>query len=165
MNIRLANMKELPELVEILQQVIPLMHQEGNFQWDDKYPTPSILSTDIKERHLFVALMDRKIVGFVVINALFPPEYQDVNWTTSPNAYTFHRLMLHPLYHGKGIAETLLRYVERRGRLMGLRSIRVDTNEMNKAMVTLFRKFSYAFVGKVTFREIKSDFLCYEKTL
>ncbi len=165
MDIRLAYMRELPELVEILQKVIPLMHQEGNFQWDDDYPTLAILANDIKERHLFVALTDRKIVGFVVVNALFPSEYVGVPWTTSPNAYTFHRLMLHPLYRGKGIAKSLFRFVEHRGRAMGLRAIRVDTNENNKSMVALFAKFSYAFVGKVTFREVKSDFLCYEKIL
>lgn len=165
MNIRLANMRDLPNVLEIMHEVIPMMRAEGNLQWDDTYPSQSILELDIKEHNLFVAVEEGQVVGVVVINALFPPEYDHVIWSTSPNTYTFHRLMVHPAHRGKGIAETLFRYVEYRGQLMGLRSIRVDTNENNKAMLSLFDKYAYQFVGKVHFRDVASAFLCYEKTL
>lgn len=165
MNIRLANMRDLPAVIDILHRVVPVMQSEGNYQWDSVYPSPADLTQDIQNYNLFVAVDNRVIVGAVAVDANFPPEYDTVAWKTSPNSYTFHRLMVDPDHRGKGVAEALFHYVEYRGQLMGLRSIRVDTNENNFAILSLFKKHHYSFVGTVKFRNVLSDFCCYEKTL
>ena len=165
MNIRLANMRDLPSVIDILHRVVPVMHSEGNYQWDNVYPSPADFTNDIQQYNLFVAVEDRVVIGAVAVDAIFPTEYETVSWETSPNSYTFHRLMVDPEHRGKGIAEALFRYVEYRGQLMGLRSIRVDTNENNHAILDLFKKYDYKYTGTVKFRNVLSDFHCYEKTL
>lgn len=165
MNIRLANMRDLPSVIDILHRVVPFMHRNGNYQWDRVYPSPADFTQDIQQYNLFVAVENRVVIGAVTVDANFPVEYSAVPWNSSPNSYTFHRLMVDPEHHGKGIAEALFRYVEYRGQLMGLRSIRVDTNENNTAVLDLFRKYNYNYVGNVQFRNVLSEFRCYEKTL
>lgn len=165
MYIRLANITDLPAVLDLMHRVIPIMQAMGNFQWDNEYPTETIFRQDINEHNLFVAILDDQLVGAVVINAYFPPEYKQINWKTSPNTYTFHRMMVDPELQGKGIATAIFQFIEKRGRNLGLMSLRVDTNENNKIMRSLFEKFNYDFAGIVKFRDLSSDFVCYEKTL
>lgn len=165
MYIRLANIMDLPTVVAMTKRVIPVMQASGNEQWDDDYPSKEILRNDIAEHNLFVLMLDNQLVGGVVINAIFPQEYMGLSWKTSPNAYTFHRMMVNPDFQGKGLATALFQFVEKRGKNLGLKSLRVDTNENNKTMRSLFEKFNYTFVDIVHFRNKPSGFLCYEKTL
>ncbi len=165
MYIRLANITDLPAVLDLMQRVVPFMQAEGNEQWDSEYPSEAVFTKDINQHDLFVAILDDQLVGAVAINAFLPPEYSTVPWKTSPNTYTFHRMMVDPDMQGKGIATAIFQFVERRGRNMGLMSLRVDTNERNKKMRSLFEKFSYSYAGTVHFRGKKSNFLCYEKTL
>jgi len=165
MYIRLANIMDLSAVIDLMTRVIPVMKAEGNDQWDDGYPNEQIIRNDINEHDLFVLIEDDQILGAVVINAVFPPEYSSVPWKTSPNTYTFHRMMVDPDFQGKGIATAIFKFIEKRGRNMGLMSLRVDTNKNNKTMRSLFEKFNYTFAGIVHFRNKTSDFLCYEKTL
>lgn len=165
MYIRLANITDLPAVVDLMKRVIPVMLESGNEQWDAEYPNEDVFRQDINEHNLFVLVLDNKLVGAVVINAIFPPEYMSVDWKTSPNTYTFHRMMVDPELQGKGIATAIFQFIEKRGKNMGLKSLRVDTNVNNKTMRSLFEKFNYTFAGIVHFRNKPSDFLCFEKTL
>ena len=165
MYIRIANKIDLPAVIDLMKRVVPVMQKNGNDQWDDQYPTASIFKKDISEHDLFVLILDDKLVGAVTINATFPPEYKSIPWKTSPNTYTFHRMMVDPEYQGKGIATAIFQFIEKRGKKMGLKSLRLDTSENNPTMQALFEKFNYTFVGIIHFRNKPSDFLCYEKTL
>lgn len=165
MYIRLANIMDLPAVINLMTRVIPAMQASGNEQWDNDYPSGDIFKKDINEHNLFILLHDNKLLGAVVINAIFPPEYKSITWCTSPNTYTFHRMMVDPEFQGQGIATAIFQFIEKRGKNMGLKSLRVDTNVRNKTMRSLFEKFNYTFAGIVHFRNKTSDFLCYEKTL
>ena len=165
MYIRLANTTDLPAIIDLMKRVIPVMQASGNEQWDNGYPNKAVFKDDINERNLFVLVLDNTILGTVTIDAMFPPEYNSISWKTSPNTYTFHRMMVDPEYQGKGIATAIFQFIEKRGKKMGLKSLRVDTNAYNKTMISLFEKFKYKQVGIVHFRNKTSDFRCYEKTL
>lgn len=165
MYIRLANITDLPAVLDLMHRVVRVMQAEGNEQWDSEYPNEKVFRQDISNHDLFVAILDDQLVGAVVINALLPPEYKGMPWKTSPNTYTYHRMMVDPDLQGRGIATAIFQFIERRGRNMGLMSLRVDTNEHNKKMRSLFEKFNYSYVGVVHFRDKTSDFLCFEKTL
>lgn len=158
---------DLPYVIEILHRVVPVMNEQGNFQWDNEYPSDAVLRRDISNRHMYVALDEAKIIGAVTINAEFPVEYEAVPWASSPNTFTFHRLMVSPDHYGKGVGRALFSYIEQRGIWMGLRSIRVDTNKKNKPMLALFNEFEYKKVGSIQLRESGSDddFYCFEKTI
>lgn len=165
MYIRIANITDLPAVIDLMKRVIPVMQKDGNDQWDDKYPTADIIRQDINELDLFVLMLDEKIVGAVVINAILPKEYCSIRWKTSPNTYTFHRMMVDPEYQGKGIATAILQFIEKRGINMGMKSLRVDTNENNTKMLALFEKFKFSNAGTINLMGKTSKFLCFEKTL
>lgn len=165
MNIRLANMMDLPSVLNLFQKVLPVMNANGNFRWDESYPSDKTFTKDINNHNLFIAREKGEIVGVVVIDSYFPPEYSTVDWKSSPNTFTFHRMMVDPDHRGVGVARALFDYLEDRGQLLGLKSIRVDANEHNSVMLHLLKKLSYSPVGVISFRGLDSDFICFEKTL
>lgn len=42
MNYRLAEMDDLPQILNIISKVVPIMNASGNRQWDEKYPNGTI---------------------------------------------------------------------------------------------------------------------------
>ncbi len=165
MYIRIANIADFSAVVDLVNRLLPAMQEIGNDCWEEKQATPEIIKKDIEEHNLFVAIHDDDIVGAVVIDAFLPFEYESVCWKTSPNTYTFHRMMVDPDRQGKGIAQALMRFIERRGVNMGSKSLRADTHKNNKVMRSLFQKYNYTFVDHIIINNKKSDFMCFEKTL
>ncbi|MBB6238614.1 hypothetical protein HDC90_003256 [Pedobacter sp. AK013] len=47
MTIRLAVTEDIPFIMQLVREVIPLMHAAGNFQWADDYPNPEVFANDI----------------------------------------------------------------------------------------------------------------------
>ena len=37
-NFRLAEINDVPQILRIISEVVPIMNASGNWQWDDKYP-------------------------------------------------------------------------------------------------------------------------------
>lgn len=165
MNIRLANMMDLPSLMDLFNRVFPALNAIGNFRWDNEYPINQTFSKDINDHNLFIAREDGKILGVVAIDSYFPSEYSSVDWKSSPNSFTFHRMMVDPDHRGVGVAQALFKYLEYRGKLLGLKAIRVDAHHHNLVMLHLFKKLNYSHAGVVKFRGLDSDFICFEKTL
>ena len=55
-HLRLATIADLPEILTIVQAVLPLMKEAGNPQWDETYPLQSNFEDDINLSQLWVAV-------------------------------------------------------------------------------------------------------------
>lgn len=145
---------------------MPLMNAEGNLQWDGSYPNPEKFSDDIAHRKLWVAEIDGKIAGVSAITTDQDPEYAEVGWDLSETAIVTHRLAVSPIYQGKGVAVALLQKAEDGAIRRGIKTLRIDTNSMNKATQKLFPKMGYAFAGEIGLSYRPGlKFYCYEKRL
>lgn len=164
MYIRIANITDLPDIIDLKNRLAPVMSVYEEL-WKEKKCSTSNIKKDIETHNLFVLVLDDKIVGAVVIDAYLPPEYEFIPWKSSPNTYTFHRLMIDIEHQGKGLAQALLTFIVKRGVNMGMKSLRADTHKDNTIMRTLFDKYNFTFVDNISIGKEKSDFLCYEKTL
>src|ERR1700712_84675 len=105
MIIRLATLFDVPAIMTLMRQVIPLMRAEGNLQWDDGYPSSEIFTADIALKQLWVAEMDEAghpglIGGVAAITTDQAPEYADVGWDINEKAIVIHRLPGDPPFSG-----------------------------------------------------------------
>lgn len=164
--IRLAHTRDLPQVMALLRQVVPLMRAAGNLQWDDHYPNEEIFLSDIAQGQLWVAEQDRAVAGVAAITTHQAPEYAQAGCDLSEQAIVVHRLAVDPAYRGAGIAEALMRQAEAVARQRGIAVMRVDTNTKNVATQRLFPKLGYTLAGEISlnFRE-GLRFFCYEKRL
>ncbi|TSD67578.1 GNAT family N-acetyltransferase [Inquilinus sp. KBS0705] len=166
MVIRLATLTDIPQIMQIIAEVVPLMRAAGNMQWDSTYPNPDVFRQDIELGQLWVADIEGDIAGVTAITTEQYPEYEQVGWDTSETAIVTHRLAVSPRHRGKGIAEALLLQADKVAAERGINLVRVDTNSQNAATQRLFPKVGYTFGGEITlaFRPGLS-FYVYEKRL
>jgi ribosomal protein S18 acetylase RimI-like enzyme len=159
-----GNPEVLNEIMMIINDAIIEMESKGIYQWDDIYPGKDIISKDIEEENLFIFIEDETIKGFIVLNEHQEAEYKSIDWKyKSGKQMVIHRLCVNPLFQGKGIAKSLVRFAEDYGRQYGYNSMRLDAFKENKGACGLYEKLGYEKTGMVEFR--KGHFYCFEKSL
>ncbi|QHS56088.1 GNAT family N-acetyltransferase [Mucilaginibacter sp. 14171R-50] len=164
--VRLATLQDIPAIMEVVADVVPIMRAAGNLQWDDTYPNPQVFEDDIKAGQLWVAEVEGQIAGVTAITTDQYPEYAQVGLDTSEEAIVTHRLAVSPHFRGRGLAADLLYQAELVAIERGIHILRIDTNTQNHATRQLFPKMGYSLKGEITleFRPGLS-FVCFEKRL
>ncbi len=163
--IRKAKLDDLKKVVTIIRQVKKGMAEGGNPQWNSEYPGEKEYREDIRNGELYVEDSNETIAGFMVVNAVFPKEYETVRWNTCLPACTIHRLAVNPDCRGSGTARRLFEYAENISRQKKVYSIRLDTFSLNTAAQKLFERNGYKFVGEIFMKGRMIPYRCYEKSL
>lgn len=166
MSIRIATLSDIPAIMQVITDVVPIMRAAGNLQWDDKYPNPQVFEEDINTGQLWVAEVDGKIAGVTAITTEQYPEYAQVGLDTNEEAIVTHRLAVSPHFRGRGLAADLLHQAEVVALERGIPILRIDTNSHNHATQQLFPKLGYSLKGEITL-EFRPGlkFVCFEKRL
>lgn len=164
--VRRATTADLPAILTIVREVVPLMQASGNQQWSSDYPNEQVFREDIAQNHLWVAELNGQVAAVAALTHDQDPEYAQADWDAAEEAIVTHRLAVLPAARGQGLAEALLRQAEALALEEGLRTVRLDTNSENQATQKLFPKLGYRFAGEITlgFRP-GLRFFCYEKRL
>lgn len=163
--IREATIQDLEEIMTNVRAVVKWMHERGSRQWDMSYPTEADYQKDIDRRELFVYLLEGKIVGVYTISREGHQEYPSINWTSVVPAWTLKRVAINPDYHGRGIADQLMRFAEQQAKSAGIYRINTDTYSENLHAQKLFKRHGYQLVDKRTGRRGTIEFFYFEKVL
>src|SRR3978361_298822 len=145
MIIRLATLFDVPAIMAMMRQIIPVMQAAGNQQWDDEYPSSEIFTRDVALGQLWVAEMDEAgdpglIGGVAAITREQSHEYAAVGWDITEPAIVIHRLAADPDFRGFGVATALMEAAEALAQEAGISVLRVDTSKQNTATQKLFPK-------------------------
>jgi GNAT superfamily N-acetyltransferase len=162
---RKASDSDISQIWEILQQAIARRKADGSNQWQDGYPNPAVIQSDITNNAGYVITDNDTIVGYVALLINDEPEYANIEgkWLTYSDFVVFHRVAIAENQLGKGLAKKLLLHIEEFAIANGIVSIKADTNFDNLAMIAVFEKLSYQYCGQVYFRG--SARRAYEKVL
>jgi GNAT superfamily N-acetyltransferase len=164
--IRLATEADLPAILALVDEVVPLMRAAGNQQWGAGYPNAAVFGQDIAREQLWVAATATSLLGIAALTMDQDPEYADADWEPDAPAIVTHRLAVAPAAQGQGVAAALLAQAETLAVARGLNRLRVDTNSENAATQRLFPKLGYRFAGEIRLKFRPGlRFFCYEKLL
>ena len=165
---RKAVKTDLPQIMQIIKQVVPLLNANGNFQWNDTYPSASDYEKDIDADDLYVATLsslpaDENVVGVVGITLGQPKEYDYLPRTgeirTNNQVIVLHRLAVSPKIHKKGVAQRLMLFSEEVAKGKGIDCVRADTNVLNTQMQYIFKKLGYEYIANTHFDKGKYGIL------
>ena len=156
-------MGDLDAVMVIIHKATRHMDDQGILQWDNIYPSKSILQSDIERQHMHVIENERHIAGLITLNEDQSPEYSDVSWSYPGKALVVHRLTIDPEHQSKKLATKLMDFAEKEAASKGYNTIRLDAFTQNHAAVTLYERRGYRNAGTVRFR--KGIFFCFEKNL
>lgn len=167
--IRKARLEDLPIIMQIVKEVIPLMHASGNTQWGEDYPTEEVFEEDILAETLYLSEGNDEgkhiIEGFICINQDESEEYIPLKWQADSKAVVLHRMAVSPRSRGRGVASKLIAFAEEVAAKESISWIKTDTNEANTIMKAILEKRGYQYVGQVYYRIPGTPYNCYEKKL
>jgi RimJ/RimL family protein N-acetyltransferase len=151
---KLAEINDVPKIWEILKQAIARRKADNSNQWQDGYPNPEVIKSDIEKKAGFVVLFDHEIAGYVAVLINDEPEYDNIvgKWLTNGDFVVFHRVAISDRHLGMGLAKEICQHIESYAKASKIPSIKADTNFDNPAMLNLFEKMGYVYCGEVFFR-------------
>ena len=165
MDIRLAEEKDLDQMMEIIRETVKEMHKNDNFQWDSEYPNREVFLNDIKNKSLYVVVEDDIVGGFAVFNFEYPDSYSALPWKSKNKDYVIHRLAVDVNQRKNGIAKLLMEFGEKLALEENMVYIKTDTNSKNIKARKFFENMGYEYIGKMHLPGIEDEFYCYEKEL
>lgn len=142
------------EILDMYKAAVKKMCFAGIDQWDELYPSESILKEDIHKEELVIGIMEGKIVIAYVINTESDKKYVNGKWNYPNSKYCIlHRLCVNPLYQNMGLASKAMKYLEKDLKKKGFETIRLDSFTENPYAEKLYNKLEYYIVGQAIWRK------------
>ncbi len=165
--IRIATPEDVSRTLEITQSCALDLQNKGIFQWNQHYPSRAVFEQDVSENALFVYEFNHKILGCIMISDKKDEPYHSISWLTPDHKNLYvHRLAVHPLHQGQGIAKKLMDFAEAFAKNQNYVSIRLDTFSQNPRNIHFYEVRGYQKLGDVFFpKQSPFPFHCYEKVL
>lgn len=160
-----ANLNDINQIMEIINETVKEMKSYNNTQWDENYPQDKDFAKDIELGELYVDKEDNTIMGFICVNYIEPVEYNDLNWSKDEKCMVIHRMAVNSKFRNKGVGTKLMNFAEELARKNGVNYLKTDTYSINTKMNSLFRKCNFKLVGQMSFLGKEKPFNCYEKML
>ena len=111
------------------------------------YPTRATAQASIEQGDMYVMEENGIVLAAGRINQYQGPEYRDAVWSFDAEAdkvLVLHTLVVSPKCKGRGIGTAFVAFYEETARRMGCTALRMDTNAVNTAARTLYKKLGYA---------------------
>ena len=152
--LRKATFNDATQIWEILKGAIARRKADGSEQWQDGYPNPKVIESDIENEYGFVLLADDHIAGYAAIIKNDEPCYAEIEgaWLSHADFLVVHRVAISQEFLGLGLAKQMFLLIEKHAKSQNVFSIKVDTNFDNPAMLKVFENLGYRYCGKVYFR-------------
>jgi GNAT superfamily N-acetyltransferase len=163
--LRKATSSDSPVIWTILQDAIEQRRLDGSSQWQDGYPNPLSIASDIENGYGYVLTGEEEILAYAAIIFDKEPAYDTIEgqWLTDGPYVVVHRVAVSSATKGKGIATHFFKHLEDLCLENKIYSIKVDTNFDNVPMLKILEKLQYTYCGEVFFRGAARR--AYEKTL
>ena len=165
--IELAVISNLDKVKEIAECCATDMINRNIFQWNEKYPSKKIFKEDIESNSLYLARINKEIVGCIMLSENKDDVYKDIKWLSEDNINLYvHRLAVHPQFQKKGIGSKMMDFAEDYAKLNNYESVRLDTFSKNERNNIFYKSRGYTKLGNVYFpKQSRFPFHCYEKLI
>jgi GNAT superfamily N-acetyltransferase len=163
--LRKATSTEIPRIWEILQQAIFRRRQDGSDQWQNGYPNPDVVQSDIDKGVGYVFTNDDIVIGYAAVLISDEPAYEAIEgkWLTDGDFLVVHRVAIADEYLGMGLSAVIFELIEKMALAQNIHSVKVDTNFDNIAMLKILERLGYTYCGQVYFNG--SARMAFEKVL
>lgn len=117
------------------------------------YPSREDAEIGVAKGTLYVAKIEEKIVGSIILDHEPVPGYSKVGWKDKNADYSsifvVHTFAVQPLYLKNGIGMELMNFANCHATHEGATSIRLDVYENNTPAISLYEKCGFEYVDTV----------------
>ena len=163
--IRLATLNDIKSINLLYKNVIKDLNEKKiDMLWGDVYPFCEV-ENDINSESMYILEFDENIIGSFVLSDFDDPDYHDIKWTNNDNFIYLNRLVVNPLFQGRGFAMDALELIENQMKDSEYKIIRLSVYEKNYPAINLYEKFGFKKV-EVGFWQLEDKkFIGYEKEI
>lgn len=144
--VRIGKIEDLYDVLTMLELCKKDLRLRQLNVWDENYPTTDMIYKDLESGLSVVNEVDGKVVAFLVMLPKKKDDYEEV-YEDHDNFCLVKRVMVHPDYRRRGLAQEIFQYVES----LDYTSIRLTTRDTNTYSVNLYLKMGYKVVSEVTY--------------
>ena len=154
LEIRRSLKSDLPALVQIFDEARGTIKALGIDQWQNGYPSMSVIENDIDLSQSFCVEKDGKIVATFALIYNGEPTYDkiyDGNWPTgdTDRYIAIHRVAILVECRGMGIAAQIIKFAADQAKEHGKASLRIDTHAGNVVMRKMLEKQKFSHCGSI----------------
>ena len=153
--IRKAVEADIDDIEKLYEDVCDYLKMHKNYPGWKKgiYPARFHAENGLIKQTLYVARMEEKTVGTMILNHDPEEGYKDGKWLTEDDyrhICVIHTLAVHPDALKCGVGTELLIFAEQTARKEGCVSIRLDVVKDNFPAEQLYQKCGYQLIGTVS---------------
>ena len=169
MKLRIAQTKDLNDIMRIIGDAQLYLASLGIDQWQDGYPTIEQIHLDLANNDSFVVVNDTgEVIATTVFTTKIEPTYKQIEgeWLSSVDAQygVIHRLAVAAEYRKSGVAKFVFETCAEELKERDVESMRIDTHRENLGMQYLLKRQGYSYCG-VIYLENGDERLAYELLL
>jgi len=169
MIIRKANVADLDALDALFSEARSTIATLGIDQWQNGYPSLSVISEDIDTGRSYVVEMENEVVGTFVLITDGEPTYDrifDGAWLTgdTDDYVAIHRVAISVARRGSGLSTAVLSYAADVAKGLGRTSLRIDTHRGNVVMRRMLQRHGFVHSGSI-YLENGDHRVAYEKMI
>lgn len=149
MKVRKAEIKDIGQIVEIMNQAKAYFKENGIPQWQGEYPDETDVNEDIRNGGAYVVSEEDEVLGYSYIASITDPNYDHIEgkWINDNPYYVIHRTCVRNTCKGQGIAPMFITLAKEKALSEGLHNLRVDTHERNHSMRHMVEKSGFQYCG------------------
>lgn len=137
----------------IIDHAKQILAQQAIPQWQNGYPNLAALKKDLVAQQLWVGAVAQQVV--LTMSLVLGPDqnYRQIfggHWQQESDDYlTVHRLAVAPAVVKQGVAHRALQFACALAKKQGLRSVRIDTHQLNQPMQSLLTSSYFQRCGQI----------------
>lgn len=157
MNIRVTTPADLSAVMSIIEEARHSIAALGINQWQNGTPNRAMITRDMAEGQGRVVTLDGEIIGTFAILYGGEPTYAVIEkgaWQIPDrdaagdwSYIALHRVAVSLSHRGSGVSTAIIEYAESFARILGKRSLRIDTHEGNTVMRRMLEKHGFVPCG------------------
>jgi len=152
--IELGNENDIDELENLYNDLNDYLAAGVNYPGWKKgiYPIRQDAVDGIKNRNLYVAKHNGKIIGSIILNHKPETAYYNVKWEIESDysdIIVIHTFAVHPEFMKSGIGEKLIDFAVEYSIQSNIKSIRLDVYENNIPAINLYKKCGFKYIDTV----------------
>lgn len=167
MILRLSTVKDLINIMNIINEGKEFLKNNKVNQWQNGYPNEEVILNDINNNESYVIENNGEIIGTTALSFAGEKNYDkiyDGKWISNGDYAVIHRIATSKIKGIKNVGHEILKKSEEICLSKNIHNIKIDTHEDNKAMQSLLLKNNYKYCG-VIYLEDGSKRIAFEKEL
>ncbi|BCN31772.1 GNAT family N-acetyltransferase [Anaeromicropila herbilytica] len=152
--IELGQENDIDELENLYNDLNDYLEESVNYPGWKKgiYPIRQNATDGVKNRNLYVAKQNGRIIGSIILSHEPEPAYHTVKWAFESDysdVFVIHTFVIHPLFMKSGVGTALMNFAEQHSIKSNVKSIRLDVYEGNMPAIKLYEKSGYQYIDTV----------------